>query len=273
METKKRKFFIPGIEKNSDLQPKVLQSVIQKNKNMLSSQSHMFYKKPKKQNVAITIKKSASEDTESFHSAQSQQAPGLRLLQSMEITSSYAEFIDNVRIEMPSAVTVPQFGEPGAILEWCHEHPATRIIDDVVSKGVNEVRFTSKHKKTGNVFSVVDKKDPVEHDVEFNGAPERVRKRRLAISGTAATSLDIFLSPIGVEAVERLVTVANHSISSINPCLLVHMCYRECVLKKHRQPLTESLFADEENGEPSENSYIQIYILQNLSLSRKLKSL
>ncbi|CAI2304685.1 unnamed protein product [Caenorhabditis sp. 36 PRJEB53466] len=244
METmEKRKFFVPAIETRSNLQPKVMQSVIRRNRPILSNETHMFYKKPKRADVAITIRKESSTDTESFHSAQSQQAPGVRLLQSAEIIASYAEFVDNVRVEMPSEIRIPQFGEPGAILEWCQEHPATKITEDPKTRGVNEVRFLTK-KKSGIAFSVVDKKEPVEQDVEYNAA--RDRKRRLAISGVAATSMDLFVTPIGIEAAERLVTAARHSISAINPCLLVHMCYRECVLKKHRQPLTESLFADED---------------------------
>lgn len=248
METlQKKKFFTPGIERNSDRQPQVLQSVIYNNKSILTSQSHMFYKKPKRKDVTIPIRQESREDTESFHSARSQQAPGIRILQSAEMTASYATFVDNVKVEMPPAVTVPQFGEPGAISEWCRAHPATRIIDDTNTKGINEVRFLTKPKKSSNVFSVVDKKDPIEQDLEYGVSREHVVKRRLAISGVAATSLDVFVTPIGIEAIERLVTAASHTVPAINPCILVHMCYRECVLKKHRQPLTESLFADEDN--------------------------
>uniref|UniRef100_A0A8R1HQU6 Reverse transcriptase domain-containing protein n=1 Tax=Caenorhabditis japonica TaxID=281687 RepID=A0A8R1HQU6_CAEJA len=246
METQqKRKFFVPGIEKDPKNQPKVLQSIINNCSNVLTSQPHQYYKQPKKKEVSITIRHE-SVDTESFHSAQSQPTSGLRLLQSPEMTTSYAEFIDVVRVEMPSTDTPPQFGEPGAILEWCQEHPPTTIIYDANSRGVNEVRFQAKSKKGNNVFSVVDKKEePVEQDLAGNVSKDLGRKRRLAISGVAATSLDIFVTPIGVEATERLITAASHSVSAINPCLLVQMCYRECVLKMHRQPLTESLFADE----------------------------
>lgn len=130
METlTKKKFFVPGIERNPEKQPQVMQSVILKNKPILSNQPHMFYKKPKNADVVITIRKESTGDTESFHSARSQQSPGLRILQSMEMSSSYATFVDNVRVELPSAITVPQFGEPGAILEWCQAHQATRIIN------------------------------------------------------------------------------------------------------------------------------------------------
>ncbi|CTQ86404.1 Bridge-like lipid transfer protein family member 1 C-terminal domain-containing protein [Caenorhabditis elegans] len=234
METlTKKKFFVPGIERNPEKQPQVMQSVILKNKPILSNQPHMFYKKPKNADVVITIRKESTGDTESFHSARSQQSPGLRILQSMEMSSSYATFVDNVRVELPSAITVPQFGEPGAILEWCQAHQATRIINDVNTSGVNEVRFLSKPKKS--------------QDIEYNTSRDTLGKRRLAINGVAATSLDLFVTPIGIEAFERLVTAASHSVPAINPCILVHMCYRDCVLKKHRQPLTESLFADEDN--------------------------
>ncbi|CAO4360577.1 unnamed protein product [Caenorhabditis nigoni] len=250
METmKKKKFFVPGIERNPDKQPQVLQSVIHRNSLILSEQSHMFYKKPTRKDVPITIRKESMEDTESFHSARSQQAPGIRILQSAEMTSSYAKFVDNVRIEMPSSVTMPHFGEPGSILEWCQAHPPTRIIYDSTARGVNELRFPTKVQKSNNAFSVVDKKEPVEQDVEYGASRDSAGKRRLAISGVAATSLDVFVTPVGIEGIERLITAANHSISAMNPCILVHMCYRECVLKKHRQPLTESLFDDADESE------------------------
>ncbi|KAF1770324.1 hypothetical protein GCK72_002142 [Caenorhabditis remanei] len=248
METmKKKKFFVPGIERNAEKQPQVLQSVILKNKSMLSEQEHMFYKRPNRRDTTINIRKQSTDDTESFHSAKSQQAPGLRILQSIDMTSSYAKFVDNVKVEMPSSVTVPKFGEPGAILEWCQAHPATKITHDVATKGVNELRFPTKTQKSNNAFSVVDKKEPVEQEVEYGTTREVVGKRRLAISGVAATSFDVFVTPIGIEGIERFITAASHTIPAINPCILVHICYRECVLRKHRQPLTESLFVDDEN--------------------------
>ena len=111
------------------------------------------------------------------------------------------------------------------------------------------MRFPTKTQKSNNAFSVVDKKEPVEQEVEYGTTREVVGKRRLAISGVAATSFDVFVTPIGIEGIERFITAASHTIPAINPCILVHICYRECVLRKHRQPLTDSLFVDDENGE------------------------
>lgn len=261
METmKKRKFFAPGIERDPEKQPQVLQSVIRPQCSILSGEPHLFYKKPSRNNVAVNIRKLSDDDTESFHSARSQQAPGIRILQSSEMTSSYSKFVDNVRIEMPSSVTMPSFGEPGSILEWCQAHPATRIIYDSAKRGVNELRFPTSNEKSNNAFSVVDKKEPVEQDLECGATRDSLGKRRLAISGVAATSLDVFVTPIGIEGIERLITAASHSISAINPCLLVHMCYRECVLKKHRAPLTESLF----NGDDDSDYLSEVDITVNL---------
>ncbi|CAB3410727.1 unnamed protein product [Caenorhabditis bovis] len=252
---KKRKFFVPAIEKDTSLQPMVLQSILEKRKSMLKKQPHLFYKNKSAKNQ-IEYRNAESMDTESYHSAKSQQNIFNRILPSPQMTTMYAQFVNNLSVKMPENIEMPSFGEPGAIEQWIEAHPPTQLEMNESKKGVNSVCLISKT-KSGNMISQVMEKHTKEDDadsVEFDGhrsGPAAARKKkRLAVSGVAATSVDCFLSPIGLEALEKFVHVATNSIPSINPCLLLHMCYRDCVFRMHRQPLTESLFTNNEDAEP-----------------------
>ncbi|CAI5438694.1 unnamed protein product [Caenorhabditis angaria] len=260
MEPSKRKLFIPDIEKENGAQPAVLQSVLDRNRSMLTGEQHTYYRNQRNYQHSNTHRK-ASIDTESFHSAKSRQTPRIRLLQSVEMSQHYLEYCNNLTVIRPDICEIPCFGEPGAISEWCKRHPPIEFFTNTDKRGVNDVRFAQKRKSTGPqvLSSALDKKELAEQDLEDTNLKDRKDfKRKLAISGCVASEIDVFLSPIGMEGLERMSMSISHSITAINPALLVHMCYRDCVLRKHRQPLTNSIFPNEAEVPPECQIMVQL---------------
>ncbi|CAD6189800.1 unnamed protein product [Caenorhabditis auriculariae] len=249
------KLFVPGIEKDPKSQPKVLQSVLNKESSMLLGQSHNFYKQTRAKEQAYMAQRRSSEDTTSFHSAFSQQLYGTRLTNSNELMTTYGEFIHNLTIYPTEPIMPPYFSQPGAIESWCKAHQPPDFILDQEKQGVNEVHLTAKNKAPSARISspAVRKSQPNDTQEEFESpnvrtkSPHQLHKqRRVSVNGVAASSVNIFFSPLALEACERLLTTTTNAISGTNPCLLVQMCYRDCVLRKHRQPLIEPLFSDDE---------------------------
>ncbi|VDM67459.1 unnamed protein product [Strongylus vulgaris] len=60
--------------------------------------------------------------------------------------------------------------------------------------------------------------------------------------------MEVFFTPLAFEVLDRFIADFSRNASSLHPAMLAQICYRECVSKEHRQPLTESLFTSSETG-------------------------
>lgn len=238
-----KKLFVPSIATDRTKQPQILQSIFNPESNVFTKSFHSFYSKTK---LKAKHEKKSSCDTDSFHSAKSQQQSKNKLINDAELMKTYEEYVNNHFVKVTEAREQPEFEDEGAIERWIGRHPAISLKRNSEKLGVNEMRLEAKQKSNpaNKMNEMVEEEVKSTYD-QGNMGEEVTKEQRLYVSGTAATHIDVFFTPLGVEALDRLALSLRHAIPRINPCLVVHMCYRECVLNKHRQPLTESLFENE----------------------------
>ncbi|KAK6016005.1 hypothetical protein OSTOST_18516 [Ostertagia ostertagi] len=173
-------------------------------------------------------------ETASFHSAMSKTIPLEKCLLSVRpLTDAYGEYLNHFNVASRAKCEAPQFGAPGEIAQHKKAYPQFifTLLAATAVKGSQKAQPIMEPLSGEAVF------EPQAMDVQ-----PKTQDRKFVINGSVGSTMEIFFTPLAIEALDRLLADVSRCVALIHPSMLVQTCYRECVNKQHRQPLTESLF-------------------------------
>ncbi|CAJ0955025.1 unnamed protein product, partial [Mesorhabditis belari] len=219
-------------------QPGFLQSILQESQSMILINSpHLAYTR---RHVAIDLHRKNSFETGeyksefgstlSFYSAFSENEEthfGKSLLNSAETIKAYARFLDKYELEKFDTANPPQFcSKFGTLDEWRKQR---KIEKRKLNDGISELHLRSLDNR-------------MENFERKNSAIDQ--RHNLGICGKFGDEAKLLLTPLGLEALDKLLLSVSRSLTNLHPAYLAQCLYRQCTFAKHRQPLTATLFAD-----------------------------
>ncbi|ETN70266.1 hypothetical protein NECAME_04956, partial [Necator americanus] len=234
-----------NLDKNG--QPGVFQNILNPEKKLFREEFRQYFTVSRKSSIESRTTAATSEapsaETASFHSAMSKTIPMEKsLLSARPLVEAYASYLDQFEVSR-TKLEAPQFGTPGDIANWITSR-SFKFFE--AEKGLSEL-----HLKVEQADKGTSKVPPMSAELsceildeqQIAELPKKSLDRSLAINGCMATTMEIFFTPLAIELLDRFISDFSQCASLIHPSMLVQMCYRECVGRQHRQPLTESLFA------------------------------
>ncbi|VDN08473.1 unnamed protein product [Thelazia callipaeda] len=133
-------------------------------------------------------------------------------------------------------------------IDFSKKNTSTNMINrfEMIRSGINSLQLSCKESNktqdnpllAKNISSIARAGDPVVfHDQrpsDWNCDPETVYAW-----GNISSVMKIFLTPLSVEVMQRLVERAEMMLTAIHPDSIVHHAYASCASKCHQQPLTQ----------------------------------
>ncbi|WKY07937.1 hypothetical protein Q1695_007437 [Nippostrongylus brasiliensis] len=238
------KLCVPSMNKTPGGQPGFFQNILDPQKKLFRGEMKQFFTPTRKSSV-LSVSEVPSVDTASFHSAMSKTVPLEKCLLSVRpLTDAYSLYLAQFNVARTKSEP-PQFGAPGEIAQWVE---ARTFSVYETQTGISSVEL--------NLLAPVKDSPKVEHqslssEMVFEPqAPEvaTTSGNKLVINGSCGSRMEVFFTPLAVETLDRLLNDVSRCISLIHPSMIVQMCYRECVGKQHRQPLTEPLFSEADSN-------------------------
>ncbi|KAE9416671.1 hypothetical protein Angca_002636, partial [Angiostrongylus cantonensis] len=243
-----KKLCVLSISSCANEQPGVFQDILHPQMKLFREEFRQYYTPTRKASVqshsTSTTSDVPSVETASFHSAMSKTTMlGKCLLSVRPLIDVYSSYLNQFYIAKSNLET-PQFGSPGEIGRWVQ----SRVFKFFqAQEGIADVHLTYLQKKGGSPKTHVMASDEIASCEMISENPNldvplKSLNSVLVVNGSVASTVEIFFTPLAIELLDRLILDVSRSMSLIHPSMLVQMCYRECVSKQHRQPLTESLF-------------------------------
>ncbi|KAL6737884.1 hypothetical protein Aduo_011490 [Ancylostoma duodenale] len=247
-----RRLCVHSMNPDKNGQPGVFQDILRPGKKLFREELRQYFtvsrKSSNQSKSTATTSEIPSVDTASFHSAMSKTVPVEKCLLTVRpLVEAYCDYLDHFEVARTKS-EAPQFGSPGDIAQWV-EARTFKFFE--AQEGVAGVHLTVEHADQGSSRAqpmMVEGSCEMVDGQQIKELASKTLDRSLAINGCLASALDIFFTPLAFELLHRLVTDFSQCASLVHPSMLVQMCYRECVGKQHRQPLTESLFMSSETG-------------------------
>lgn len=243
-----QKLCVPSIITTPGAQPGVFQNIVYPEKKLFREELRQFFTPTRKTSTQSTSEV-PSADTASFHSAMSKSVPIEKCLLSVRpLTDAYSEYLNQFNVARTKSEG-PRFGAPGEISQWVDAR-TFKVFQ--VQDGISSVHLMLTPSKLSpklpqsqqpQMQMVPDTlSGEVVFDPQATEATALSYEQKLAISGSFGSIMDVFFTPLAIEALDRLLVDVSRCYSLVHPSMVVQMCYRECVGRQHRQPLTESLF-------------------------------
>ncbi|KAJ1353024.1 hypothetical protein KIN20_009564 [Parelaphostrongylus tenuis] len=244
-----KKLCVQSISSDSSKQPGVFQDILHAEKKLFREEFRQYYT-PTTRGTSIHSQSTnvtsevPSVETASFHSAVSKNLVIEKCMLSVRpLIDAYSGYLDQYHIAKSSCET-PQFASPGEIAR-CVQSRVFKFIQ--VQEGIADVHLTYLQRREGSPKVHIAGSDDIAsyemtHENPNQDVPLKSLNSVLVFNGSVASTVEIFFTPLAFELLDRLMLNVSRCMSSIHPSMLVQMCYRECVCRQHKQPLTESLF-------------------------------
>ncbi|CAJ0604609.1 unnamed protein product [Cylicocyclus nassatus] len=246
-----RQLCVHSMNADTNGQPGVFQDILHPERKLFREELHQYFTASRKTSSQSRNTGAGSEipsvETASFHSAMSNTLPmpAEKCLLSMRpLIEAYAEYLNQFEVAKAKS-EAPQFGAPGDIAQWVE----SRTFDIFeAQEGVAEVHLRVEDLGKGSSRTQSELSCEVFGGQQNNDLPAKSSHRSFAINGCVASVMEVFFTPLAFEVMDRFIKDISRCASSLHPAMLAQICYRECVGKEHRQPLTESLFTSSETG-------------------------
>uniref|UniRef100_A0A9J2P2Q7 Bridge-like lipid transfer protein family member 1 C-terminal domain-containing protein n=1 Tax=Ascaris lumbricoides TaxID=6252 RepID=A0A9J2P2Q7_ASCLU len=149
------------------------------------------------------------------------------------LMKSYCSLLAAFTFDIPH-VDVPAFGVHGAINEWAIN------VSPIITKrrdGVNELELRQRNARK-SVETSTAASPPLQEKLDPAwGSNSSV----LYVKGKACTLAKMFVTPLGLETVEKLCGHASVALIALHPSFIVQRIYAGCAAARHLQPLTATV--------------------------------
>uniref|UniRef100_A0A915A169 Secreted protein n=3 Tax=Parascaris univalens TaxID=6257 RepID=A0A915A169_PARUN len=152
------------------------------------------------------------------------------------LMKSYCSLLAAFTFDIPH-VDVPAFGVHGAINEW-----AINVAPIITKRrgGVNELELRQRNAGKSAEASAAASPPLQEKLDPAWGSNSSV----LYVKGKTCTLAKMFVTPLGLEAIEKLCGHASVALTALHPSFIVQRIYAGCAAVRHLQPLTATVLSE-----------------------------
>ncbi|CAD5207349.1 unnamed protein product [Bursaphelenchus okinawaensis] len=168
----------------------------------------------------------------SFHSANSQASDDKR-------QSNYLKYLEITDFQN-SKPKCPSFSHVDSISKWIYQHTT---VTKKLTDGISNVCLIKKENNNTRSTSSSHSSDS---EARFSDDWAKDASA-LCISGICGQNVQVFISPLALEAAEEVIEAFTEALTLAHPAIVPQNIYFSCALGGHSQPLTRDLAKDRAN--------------------------